>query len=99
VQFKKIKSITAMEEPKDIYHLTIKKNHNFFGNGVCLHNCSYRGDCGIKLYNLSDTDYVVKKGSAVAQLIVYELVTANVEWVTEIETTERGEKGFGSSNR
>ena len=60
---------------------------------------AYRGDLGVKLYNLSDKDCEIKKGSAMAQLVVYKLLTAKVGWVEKATDTARGENGFGSSGR
>ena len=61
----------------------------------------YRGDLGIKLFNLSDTDQVIEKGKGVAQFIVYEMVSSSTSWISEeeVEATSRGEKGFGSSDK
>ena len=58
----------------------------------------YRGDMGVKIYNHSDKDYEFKKGDKVAQLVVYELLEPMISWTDEVENTERGEKGFGSSD-
>lgn len=58
----------------------------------------YRGGLGIKLYNLSDTDYQVQKGDRIAQLIVFENFNTTVEF-GEVENTDRGDNGFGSSGR
>lgn len=58
---------------------------------------SYRGDMGIKLYNFGKANYTVKAGDKIAQLIVYPLIQANIEWTQSAVETERGEKGFGSS--
>lgn len=38
----KIKSIRKLDKKNDRYDLTINKNHNFFANGVCIHNTSGR---------------------------------------------------------
>jgi dUTP pyrophosphatase len=59
----------------------------------------YRGNMGIKLYNQSDIPYQVTKGNKIAQIIVYPLIQANVDWATEVTETARGEKGFGSSDK
>jgi len=58
----------------------------------------YRGDMGIKLYNFSDIDQIFNPGDKIAQLIVYPLIQADVEWVDYVSETQRGEKGFGSSD-
>lgn len=59
----------------------------------------YRGDMGVKLYNFSDVNVYIFKGDKVAQLIVYPLIQANVEWTDQVVETVRGEKGFGSSDK
>ena len=58
----------------------------------------YRGDMGIKLYNFSAFDQTFKVGDKIAQLIVYPLIQANVSWSDEVTKTNRGDKGFGSSD-
>jgi len=58
----------------------------------------YRGDAGVKLYNLSDTDYSIKAGDRIAQFVVYFNIGMQIEW-GEINETSRGEKGFGSSGK
>ena len=57
----------------------------------------YRGDLSIKLYNFGDEDVVLAKGVAVAQLIIYKIINADMSWTDKVDKTERGEKGFGSS--
>ena len=61
----------------------------------------YRGDMGIKLYNFSslELNYPVKAGDKIAQLVIYPLIQAEVNWSQEVSETNRGEKGFGSSGK
>jgi len=59
----------------------------------------YRGDLGVKLYNFSDTDVTIEKGKAVAQFVVYPLLQVDVDWSEEVTETNRGAKGFGSSDK
>jgi len=59
----------------------------------------YRGDISPKINNNSDTDYLVKKGDRVAQLVLYPLIPSESNWIDTVQETERGEKGFGSSGR
>ena len=59
----------------------------------------YRGDLGVKLYNFGSEAYVVKKGDRIAQFVVYPLLQPQCEWVDEIEESDRGESGFGSSGK
>jgi len=57
----------------------------------------YRGNLGVKIYNLSDADYSFQPGDRVAQLVIYKLIPAEVSWSDEKEESNRGAKGFGSS--
>lgn len=58
----------------------------------------YRGDLGVKLFNFSDQDQVIEKGKGAAQFVVYEMLDVEIAWREEVQETERGEKGFGSSD-
>lgn len=60
---------------------------------------SYRGDLAIKVYNLSNDKQVISKGQGVAQMIVYEMIKAEVSWTDQATEGERGNKGFGSSDK
>ena len=71
------------------------KRH-IFPHGGIIDN-PYRGDLGIKLYNFGTEDQVFKAGDKIAQLVVYPLIQANLEWVDQETETKRGEKGLGSS--
>lgn len=95
----KYSKITSIKQAKneDIYHLSVERNHNYYANNICVHNC-YRGMAGVKLYNLSDKDYEVKKGDKIAQFVVYPLIPCEIS-EGEVEDTNRGDKGFGSSGR
>ena len=66
----------------------------------------YRGDLGVKLYNfnrnrsnLTLSDYEVKKGDRIAQLVVYKLFKPIMSWADEVDETDRGEAGFGSTGK
>jgi dUTP pyrophosphatase len=58
----------------------------------------YRGDMGIKLYNFGTEDQTFNAGDKIAQLIIYPLIQADIEWTDQATETSRGEKGFGSSD-
>lgn len=66
-------------------------------NGII--DSSYRGDMGIRMLNHSDSNYTVKKGDRVAQLVLYPLIALESDFAEQIQETERGEKGFGSSGK
>jgi len=74
-----------------------------FKHGITPHpgiiDQGYRGTAGIKLYNNTDTEYTVKKGERIAQLIVYRNYSVEMSEAENIEESERGAKGFGSSGK
>lgn len=99
MKYKKITKIKRSSSKEDVYHLSVKNNHNFFANKLCVHNC-YRGDLGVKLINHSDTDYIVTAGDRVAQLVLYPLaVVLRTDWSEEVSSTDRGANGFGSTGK
>lgn len=49
-KFSKVKSIKRLGKEK-VYDLTVKDNHNFYCNGVLVHNCDYRGEVMVILKN------------------------------------------------
>lgn len=59
----------------------------------------YRGDLGVLLYNFSDRDYQVSVGDRIAQIEFHQLIQPSLEWADEIEETQRGSSGFGSSGK
>ena len=59
----------------------------------------YRGEFQIKLYNSSAIDVALPKGYAVAQMIVHRMVDCKVAWTETYTSTDRGRRGFGSSDK
>ena len=57
----------------------------------------YRGDLGIKLYNFSNVNITLIRGTRIAQLVLYPHITATIWETNKIDDTERGEDGFGST--
>lgn len=57
----------------------------------------YRGTIRVILYNMGNEPYSVKKGDRVAQLILMKYQKFDFLEVTELESTQRGEGGFGST--
>jgi len=74
-----------------------------FKHGILAHpgviDNQYRGDTGVKMYNMSDKDYVVEPGERIAQIAVYPLIDFDVDWIDSAVESERGDKGFGSSGK
>jgi len=60
-------------------------------------DADYRGELKVILINLSDKVFVVEKGLRIAQMVLCPVVKATLKEVTELENTERGSGGFGST--
>lgn len=59
----------------------------------------YRGPVKIMIHNLSNNDYIINKNDRIAQLILEQIKTPPVELVEELDNTDRGEGGFGSTGK
>jgi dUTP pyrophosphatase len=58
----------------------------------------YRGVLQVLLVNLGQVDVVFRRGDRIAQLVVSPVARVRPELVDELEPTERGEGGFGSTS-
>ena len=58
-------------------------------------DADYRGEIKVILVNLSDTDFVIKDGDRICQMIVAKHERVEWEQTSKVETTLRGEGGFG----
>ena len=59
----------------------------------------YRGEVGVLLANLGDCPVVLHHGDRIAQLVFCPVGRATITEVDEIDATDRGEGGFGSTGR
>ena len=72
-------------------------------NGVTVLNTpgtideGYRGEVGVILANFGSEPFKVEKGSKIAQIVVAPCTRAEIEETAEVDSTERGEGGFGST--
>ena len=57
----------------------------------------YRGEVGVILINLGDTDFVIKKGDKIAQIVIAPVTQPEIVETAEIDETDRGAGGFGST--
>lgn len=58
-------------------------------------DADYRGEIGVLLINLSDKDFVITDGERIAQMVIARHEQGKFEIVDELDTTERGEGGYG----
>lgn len=76
-----------------------------FKNGITVLNspgtidADYRGEVKVLLVNLSDTDFVINDGERIAQMVIAKHETVSWQLVTELENSERGAGGFGSTGK
>ena len=57
------------------------------------------GSIRVKLYNLGHEAYTFYPGDKIAQLVIMPYLAPKLELVEELDETERGANGFGSSGK
>lgn len=70
-------------------------NHGIQSAGVI--DCGYTGSIRVKLYNHGEETVRINRGQKISQLVILPIITPEIELVDELEATERGNNGFGSS--
>ena len=60
-------------------------------------DADYRGEIGVILINLSDSDFEINTGDRIAQMIIAKYETIEWEAVDKLDCSVRGDKGFGST--
>lgn len=71
--------------------------HGIQSEGVI--DVGYTGSIRVKLYNHSDKPYTVNAGDKISQLVILPILTPELELADELDETERGDGGFGSTGR
>lgn len=66
-------------------------------NCVGVVDSDYRGEVMVALHNDSDRIMTIDAGERIAQLVLMPYVNMTFEQVEELNTTNRGEGGFGST--
>ncbi len=62
-------------------------------------DADYRGEIKVALHNDCDVKRTVKKGQKIAQMVISPFLCVTFEEVEELDKTERGEGGFGSTGK
>ena len=62
-------------------------------------DADYRGEIGVVLINLSNEECTIEPGERIAQLVIAQHEQADLELVTELSETERGDGGYGHTGR
>ena len=74
-------------------------------HGIAPANCvgvidsDYRGEILVGLQNSGDTDFTVRPGDRIAQLMITPVVQATIQMVDNLDQTQRGAGGFGSTGK
>lgn len=93
----------AMEIPSGYFGAIYPRSGLATKQGLRLANCTavidedYRGEVKVALFNDSDSDRIIEHGDRIAQMVIQPYLS--VEWTLadELEDTERGSGGFGST--
>jgi len=65
--------------------------------GAGVIDSGFRNELKVILRNFGSNVFNVKKGDRIAQLILTAIYTGNTNLIEELNESERGQKGFGSS--
>jgi dUTP pyrophosphatase len=93
----------ALEFPAD--YAVIVKDKSGLPNKAGIHTMGgvydsiYRGEYNVNLINLGQDAYHIARGDKIAQLVVFPVVTAELEETNELAESERGDGRFGSTGR
>ena len=60
-------------------------------------DADYRGELGVILINLGDSDFTITRGMRIAQMVISNYIQAKFTLVEDLSVTKRGAGGFGST--
>ena len=66
-------------------------------NAVGTIDSDYRGEAFVPMINLSQDPFMIEHGMRVAQLVIAPVTHVAIKLVDELEQTDRGAGGFGST--
>ena len=62
-------------------------------------DADYRGEIGVILINLSDSEFKIDSGDRIAQMVIAKHETVSWKSVDKLDDSLRGDKGFGSTGK
>ena len=93
----------AMEIPNGYVGLIWDKSGHAAKRGIKVFggvvDAGYRGEVMVSLKNFSESDFGVTREKSIAQMLIQPVVSANITEVGELSDTQRGEGGFGSTEK
>lgn len=60
-------------------------------------DADYRGELGVVLINHGQEPFLIEPNMRIAQLVVCKVEQAQLRWVDELDDTQRGSGGYGST--
>lgn len=93
----------AIEWPPGVWGFMVGRSSTFRSKGIMVNpgiiDAGFRGELFAVCRNISEGVVSVHPGERVAQIIPIGLMAPNFElvWATELSTSDRGTKGFGST--
>lgn len=69
------------------------------GNLTGVIDSDYRGEIILQLWNRGNTPITINNLDRVAQMLIVPVAQPTIEVVDELDATERGDKGFGSTGQ
>lgn len=101
----KIGTGLAFALPKNHVMLIFPRSSMGIKKGLVLQNTvgvldsDYRGECFLFIKNVSDEPVEIEDGERIAQAVVVPYPIINYEEISELDDTERGAGGFGSTGK
>ena len=95
----------AISLPKDLEAQIRPRSGLAIKNGITLLNTpgtvdsDYRGEIKVILVNISNDKYTIKPGDRIAQMVFSQFVQGQFELVENLDETDRGSSGFGSTGK
>lgn len=99
----KISTGLAITPPKGYFGAVFARSGLASKQGLRPANCvgvcdeDYTGEYMVALYNDSSETQMIQKGERIAQLVFLPYINVDFEEVEELEKTDRGAGGFGST--
>lgn len=95
----------AISLPEDLEAQIRPRSGLAIKHGITLLNSpgtidsDYRGEIKVILVNLSNDNYTIKPYDRIAQIIISQFVKAEFEIAENLDETDRGNSGFGSTGK
>ena len=59
----------------------------------------YRGEIKVIIYNHGSNEFIINNGDRIAQMVLTPVIKMELEFVSDLPETIRGEGGFGSTGK